>query len=112
VSRNRLLRWTMDLHGAPMSRTWLKLGATAKAVTDGVTERSGQRLAQGRSHYRHAVGPRRQRYVVASSRRQGPKLHTEERIITAIDGTKIEFEQAAGTSASRRRRTTAPRSPI
>jgi hypothetical protein len=84
----------MDLHGAPMNRTWVKLGANApggdKAVSlsEAVTGwRKGDHIIVTASNRNGDDMP---------SRRpggKGPKLLTEERTIATIDGTKIEFEQ-------------------
>ncbi len=84
----------LDLHGAPMSRTWVKLGANAKAgdkavsLSEAVTGwRKGDHIIVTASNRNGDDMPSRRPGV------KGPKLHTEERTITAIDGTKLEFEQ-------------------
>jgi hypothetical protein len=85
----------MDLHGAPMSRTWVKLGATAKAgdrqvsLNETVTGwKAGDRIIvtvskeseDGGSSYRQSA-------------RKARRVETEERIITAIDGTTVTLDQ-------------------
>ena len=76
----------MDFHGAPMSRTWVKLGATAKKGDDAVT------LAEAVTGWR--VGDRV--IVTATQRRrlsQEGDRYTEERTIKAIDGTKLTLDK-------------------
>ena len=85
----------MDIHGAPMNRTWVKLGATAKAgeskvaLTESVTGwKVGDRIIitvskeseDGGSSYRQSA--RRPRHV-----------ETEERFITAIDGATLTLDK-------------------
>jgi hypothetical protein len=84
----------LDLHGAPMSRTWVKLGANAKAGDKSVS--LSEQVTGWRKGDRIVVTPSDREGHDMPSRRpggKGPKLHTEERVITALDGTKIEFEQ-------------------
>src|ERR1051325_3430082 len=85
----------MDIHGAPMNRTWIKLGATAKAgdskiqLNEGVTGwKIGDRIIitvsreseDGGSSYRQSV--RKPRHV-----------ETEERFITAIEGATLTLDK-------------------
>jgi hypothetical protein len=83
----------MDFHGAPMNRTWVKLGATAKAGATEVT------LSEPVTGWR--VGDR---VIVTATIRQNkvkktfrPSVRddpaTEERIIRALDGTKLTLDQ-------------------
>ena len=85
----------MDIHGLPMNRTWVKLGATAKAGDSNVTLaetvtgwKIGDRILitvskeseDGGSSYRQSA--RRPRHV-----------ETEERFIRALDGTTLRLDQ-------------------
>ena len=89
----------LDLHGAPMNRTWVKLGANAKngdktmTLSEVVTGwRKGDHLLITASNRNGDDMP---------SRRpggKGPKLLTEERTLGVIDGTRIEFEQPLETN--------------
>jgi hypothetical protein len=75
----------MDLHGQPMSRTWVKLGATAKAGDTAVS------LAEPVSGWK--VGDR---VIVTGTEVHGAKKTeslTEERTIAAIDGSKITLNE-------------------
>lgn len=78
----------MDFHGAPLSRTWVKLGTTARKGTDEVT------LAEPVTGWR--VGDR----VIITATRLGRDngqgtdlLETEERSIRAIDETRIVLDK-------------------
>lgn len=84
-------RW--DLHGAPLSRTWLKLGAPVKpgdstvTLTEPVTGwRVGDKVIvtaskqnYGGRTFRNAAG--------------GPSGQTEERVIRAIEGAVLTLDQ-------------------
>jgi hypothetical protein len=83
----------MDFHGAPMGRTWVKLGTTVKAGATEVT------LAEAVSGWR--VGDR---VIVTATARQNkvrktfrPSVRddpaTEERIIQAADGTRLTLDR-------------------
>jgi len=75
-------RW--DSHGAPLSRGWLKLGATAKTGDTAVT------LAEPVAGWR--VGDR---VILTGTQTHGPtktESTTEERTIAAIDGTKLTLD--------------------
>ena len=86
-------RW--DVHGAPLNRTWVKLGATAKSGDSEV------KLAEAVSGWR--VGDR---VIVTASKgkersstfRQSAKKHqtvsTEERLITGITGASLTLDKA------------------
>jgi hypothetical protein len=82
----------MDFHGAPMSRTWLKLGATAKQGDTTLT------LAEPVSGWR--VGDR---IIITASRRVPGSLRrvprsgvatASEKIIKGIDGTRLTLDGA------------------
>src|SRR5262249_39843973 len=75
----------MDFHGAPMTRTWVKLGETAKAGADVVM------LDEAVTGWKAGD----QVIVTASTRaerRGGP--FTESRAIKAIDGKKVTLDKA------------------
>ena len=79
----------MDFHGAPLSRTWVKLGATAKKGDNAIT------LAEPVTGWK--VGDRIIVTMTGIAPTSGyahpgpdPKgTTTEERIIRAIDGSKM-----------------------
>ncbi len=78
----------MDFHGAPLSRTWLKLGATAKKGDDGVTLdepvtgwRVGDRLIITATHLGRDIGG------------GTDLLQTEERVVMAVDGARVTLNQ-------------------
>src|SRR5262245_7742145 len=74
----------MDFHGAPLNRTWVKLGANAAAGDTAVT------LDEPVRGWR--VGDRI--IITATDHQYGDKgSHTEERIVKAIDGMKCTLEQ-------------------
>ena len=83
----------MDFHGAPLSRTWVKLGATARAGTAEVT------LAEPVTGWRAG-----DRVIVTATVRQNkvkktfrPSVRddpaTEERVVRAVDGAKLTLDQ-------------------
>ncbi len=75
----------MDLHGAPMSRTWVKLGANAKAGDTAVS------LAEAVTGWK--VGDR---VIVTGTNTHGDsktESAVEERVVKAIDGTKLTLDQ-------------------
>ena len=79
-------RW--DVHGAPMRRTWVKLGATARAGDAAI------RLAEDPGGWR--VGDR---LLLTGSytddfRPAGrPHVDSEERVIASIDGTTVKLDR-------------------
>jgi hypothetical protein len=73
----------MDFHGAPLSRTWVKLGATS---AKGASEAT---LAEPVTGWR--VGDRI--IFTATNADQDTDGLTEERTITAINGATIQFDQ-------------------
>jgi hypothetical protein len=83
----------MDFHGAPMNRTWLKLGSTAKAKDTVIT------LAEPVTGWR--VGDR---LILTATTRQNKQKKTfrdhvsdntatEERIIQALDGVRLTLDK-------------------
>jgi hypothetical protein len=75
----------MDFHGAPLSRAWVKLGASAKEGDAAVT------LAEEVKGWK--VG---NRVIITGTQTHGNRKTestTEERIITAIEGTKLTFDK-------------------
>jgi hypothetical protein len=73
----------MDFHGAPLSRSWVKLGATAKKGDRIVT--LSEPVTGWKAGDRVIVTATRQTYQKTPS--------TEERIIQAIDGTELTLNQ-------------------
>jgi hypothetical protein len=83
----------MDFHGAPLARTWVKLGAAAKAGDTAVS------LAEPAAGWRAG-----DRVILTATARQvkvkktfTPSLRgagqTEERVITAVDGVKLTLDR-------------------
>jgi G8 domain len=75
----------MDFHGQPMSRTWVKLGASAKIGDNAVT------LAEAVTGWKAG-----DRIIVTATQTHGPaktESRTEERTITAIEGTKLTIDK-------------------
>ena len=76
-------RW--DAHGRPMARTWLKLGAPAKAGDTGVS------LADAATDWNAG-----DRIVLTGTQTHGlakTESLSEERTITAVAGTKLTFDK-------------------
>lgn len=73
----------LDFHGAPLSRTWLRLGADVKAGESEIT------LAEPVQGWR--VGDRV--ILTATDHNYRADSHTEERLITAIGGNKLTLDQ-------------------
>lgn len=75
----------MDFHGQPLSHAWMKLGATAKIDDNAVT------LAEPVTGWK--VGDR---IIITGTQLHGnakTESTTEERVITAIEGTKITLDK-------------------
>ncbi len=75
----------MDLHGQPLSHSWVKLGASAKPGDNAVS------LAEGVKGWK--VGDR---IIITGTQTHGnakTESLTEERIITAIEGTKLTLDK-------------------
>lgn len=93
----------MDFHGAPLSRTWVKLNAAAKegddaiTVTEGVTGwRVGDRVIVTATQ--HDRGPGRggeseSRHGTLRPGSSNRQAFTEERTIKAIDGAKLTLDK-------------------
>ena len=86
----------LDLHGAALSRTWVKLGATAKAgdstvrLAESVTGwRAGDRVIITTTGSRERINSR----VTLRPGQGGSPLLTEERIIKAIDGDRLTLDE-------------------
>ena len=114
----------MDFHGAPMSRTWVKLGATAPAGTRRRDpRRAGHRLAgrrprdrhghPGRQRHRrhpapedgrHRPGRRRTDGGYRTDAEPGVPVYTEERTVRAVDGDRLTLDRPARLRAPRRGR--------
>lgn len=75
----------MDLHGAPLSRTWVKLGATVNPRTGAVAEIT---LAEPVTGWKPG-----DQLIVTSSAHPNSKNKAEEVTIKAIDGTRIALVQ-------------------
>ncbi len=78
----------MEFHGAPLSRTWVKLGATSKKGDAAVT------LSESVTGWR--IGDR----IIVTATHLGRDngggtdlLETEERTVTAIDGDKLTLDE-------------------
>lgn len=84
----------MEFHGAPMSRTWLKLGAPAKAGDQEVT------LAEAVTGWRPGdrvlltATTRQQKLAKTFLESTRDSSQTEERILKKIDGAKITLDRA------------------
>lgn len=75
----------MDLHGLPLSRAWVKLGAAAKPGDTALT------LADAVTGWK--VGDR---VIVTGTQTHGAaktESLTEERLVTAVDGTKLTLDK-------------------
>jgi hypothetical protein len=84
----------MDFHGAPMSRTWVKLGATAGPADTTVTLaepvegwRPGDRLIVT------ATEPGREEGGTGRPRAARRYARTEERTVRAVDGARLTLDQ-------------------
>jgi hypothetical protein len=75
----------MDFHGAPLSRTWVRLGASAKAGDTSVV--LGEPVTGWRVGDRIIVTATQHTYAAKEP-------YTEERVVTAIDGTKLTLDVA------------------
>jgi hypothetical protein len=84
----------MDFHGAPMSRTWVKLGATATKGAETLTL-SGQ-LDGWRTGDRILVTATNSNHKTSGTRRpdvRTQEVFTEERIIKAIRGAEVTLDK-------------------
>jgi G8 domain len=84
----------MDFHGSPLSRTWVKLGADAKAGQGVVT--LGETVAGWRVGDRLIVTATQKSATESGTRRPGKlnrKVLTEERIIKALEGVTLTLDK-------------------
>ena len=79
----------MDLHGAAMNRTWIKLGATAKKGDTAVT---GAETVEGWRPGDHILVTNAQPVEHVGSRRRGGSF-TEERTLRSIDGATLTLDK-------------------
>ena len=82
----------MELHGAPLSRTWVKLGRHVKPGDGTVVldePVSGWRVGD-----EVIITGSKKHYANGSLRKQREKADTEERRITSIDGTTIHLDHS------------------
>src|SRR5258707_12587064 len=84
----------MEFHGAPLTRTWLKLGAPAKAGDTQIT--LAEPVFGWRSGDQIVVTATTRQNKIAKTFRDSVRdnTQTEERSITAIDGMKITLDRA------------------
>ncbi|MFN0055970.1 MAG: G8 domain-containing protein [Planctomycetales bacterium] len=78
----------MDFHGTPLSRTWVKLGATANQGARELT------LAEPVTGWK--AGDRIIVTATGFSSDHSTRYETEQRAITAIDGNVVRFEEPLG----------------
>lgn len=84
----------MDFHGAPMIRTWVKLGATASKGAG--TIRLGETVKGWRAGDRILVTATTSTHKTSGTRRAGQRtqdVFTEERMLTAIDGAELTLDR-------------------
>jgi hypothetical protein len=83
----------MDFHGAPLSRTWVKLGAKAKAGSTEIT--LAEPVTGWRAGDRIIVTATTRQNKVKKTFRESTRdsTATEERFIKAIDGTKLILDK-------------------
>jgi hypothetical protein len=84
----------MDFHGAPMSRSWVKLGATAQKGTK--TLLLDEKVEGWRVGDRIIVTATSSNHKTSGTRRPGQRTQevlTEERIITAIRGAELTLDK-------------------
>ena len=85
----------VEYHGAPMSRTWLKLGETAKAGTSEVL--LAEAVTGWKAGDRVIVTATQRDMNEQGTRRPGDakrrKVFTEERTIKALEGAKVSLDQ-------------------
>ncbi len=87
-------RW--DTHGAPLNRTWLKLGASVKGGETSV--KLSETVSGWRVGDKVIVTASKESYGGGSTFRQSAakprKVQTEERRITTVEGDRIALDQA------------------
>ncbi|HLY12542.1 MAG TPA: G8 domain-containing protein [Planctomycetota bacterium] len=85
----------MEFHGAPMNRTWLKLGATARAGDSEVA--LSEPVSGWRAGDKVIVTATKRDENESGTRRPGKrnrKVFTEERTIQAVEGTRVTLDAA------------------
>jgi hypothetical protein len=88
----------LDLHGAPLARTWLKLGATANAGERQVRlERPAAGWRAGDRVVLTATGGwerlNQNRMMLRPGKGKEPVAQTEERAVAALDGDQLTLDQ-------------------
>jgi uncharacterized protein (TIGR03067 family) len=92
----------LDIHGAPLPRTWVKLGATAKAGAQelqlaeaALRWRVGDRLLITTTDSRELLNARVSLRPQGKGTNQPRQLaaHTEERVITALQGERLTLDK-------------------
>jgi hypothetical protein len=86
----------LDLHGAPLNLTWLKLGADAKKGTTAVS--LAEKVTGWKAGDKIIVTASQSDNHTGGTRRAGAKgeveVYTESRVIKAIDGLQITLDKA------------------
>lgn len=85
----------MDFHGAPLSRTWVKLGATADKASKTAT--LAEAVEGWRVGDRILVTATKSTHKASGTRRPDRRTHevfTEERVLTAVNGAELTFDKA------------------
>jgi hypothetical protein len=85
----------MDIHGSPMPRTWLPLGATAKKGATAVTlsESAPGWKVGDRVILTATTGNKGNDFTPYRPRKANDGLETEERFIKAIDGKQLSLDK-------------------
>ena len=81
----------MEIHGAPMNRTWVKLGATANP--GGKTVTLAERVTGWKAGDTVIVTGSKRKYRRRSIRTNPESAATEQRTITRIEGTTITLDK-------------------
>jgi hypothetical protein len=85
----------MEFHGAPMNRTWVKLGATAKAGDAEVT--LSEPVTGWKAGDKVILTATKRDESESGTRRPGKRnrrVFTEERTVKAVDGAKVTLDAA------------------
>lgn len=85
----------MDFHGAPMTRTWVKLGATAEPGTTEI--QLAEKISGWETGDRVLIPSTERLYLFGEGRRLIPTVrdgtHSEERAITAITDDRVTLDK-------------------